>query len=59
MKITVTRTRMKGAAQMNVESHDSEFYRKQTIEMIQNVKRPDILIYIYKMTKYIVLEDED
>lgn len=43
---------------MNTENHDSEFYRKQTIEMVQNIKRLDILIYIYKMTKYIVLEDK-
>lgn len=44
---------------MNTENHDSEFYRKQTIEMVQNVKRPDILIYIYKITKDIIREDYD
>lgn len=38
---------------------DKEFYRKQIIEMVKNVKRMDILVYIYKMTKYIVAEDCD
>lgn len=36
---------------------EKEYYREQIIEMVKNVKRTDILVYIYKMTKYIVAED--
>lgn len=36
---------------------EKEFYRKQIIEMVQKIKRYDILIYIYKLVVDIVKED--
>lgn len=44
---------------MITKDHDIEFYREQTIKMLQDVKRPDILIYIYKLTKDIIHEDSN
>ena len=32
-------------------------YKKEIIEMIREIKRTDILIYIYKLTKDVILED--
>lgn len=36
-----------------------EEYRKQIIEMIENVKRKDILLYIFNITKDIIKEDKE
>ena len=36
---------------------ETEFYRKEIIEMIREINRTDILIYIYKLTKDVILED--
>lgn len=43
---------------MITEIQKGETYRKQSIEMIQNIKRPDILQYIYTIVKDIAQEDE-
>lgn len=34
-----------------------EFYREQIVEMVQNINRCDILIYIYKAVCGIIKED--
>ncbi len=36
---------------------EKEEYRKKIIEMVKNVNRKDILIYIFKITEDIVKED--
>lgn len=33
-------------------------YRNEIIKMVQNVKKLDILIYIYNISKDIILEDK-
>ena len=38
------------------KGHDMN-YKKEIIEMIREIKRTDILIYIYKLTKDVILED--
>ena len=39
--------------------NEKEEYRKQIIEMIENVKRKDILLYIFNITKDIIKEDKE
>ena len=39
--------------------NEKEECRKQIIEMIENVKRKDILLYIFNITKDIVKEDKE
>lgn len=37
---------------------NQEWYREQIVEMVQNINRCDILIYIYKLVIDIIKEDE-
>lgn len=37
---------------------EKEEYREKIIEMVKNVNRKDILIYIFKITEDIVQEDK-
>lgn len=39
--------------------NEKEEYRKQIIEMIENVKRKDIQLYIFNITKDIIKEDKE
>lgn len=39
--------------------NEKEEYRKQIIEMIENVKRKDILLYIFNITNDIIKEDKE
>lgn len=39
--------------------NEKEECRKQIIEMIENVKRKDILLYIFNITKDIIKEDKE
>ena len=38
--------------------NEKEVYKKQIVEMIENVKRKDILLYIFNITKDIIKEDK-
>lgn len=38
---------------------EKEYYREKIIEMVRDIKRQDILIYVFKLTKDIILEDYD
>ncbi len=38
--------------------NEKEEYKKQIVEMIENVKRKDILLYIFNITKDIIKEDK-
>lgn len=38
---------------------EKEYYRKEIIEMVQNINRCDILIYVYKLICDIIKEDND
>lgn len=37
---------------------EEEDYQNEIIKMVQNVKKLDILIYIYNISKDIILEDK-
>lgn len=39
--------------------NEKEEYKKQNVEMIENVKRKDILLYIFNITKDIIKEDKE
>lgn len=39
--------------------NEKEEYKKQIVEMIENVKRKDILLYIFNITKDIIKEDKE
>lgn len=39
--------------------NDKEFYREQIIEMVQKIKRFDILIYVYKLVDDIVNDNNE
>jgi hypothetical protein len=39
--------------------NEKELYRQKIIEMVRDIKRQDILIYVFKLTKDIILEDYD
>lgn len=38
---------------------EKEYYREQIIEMLQEINRCDILIYIYKLVVDIIREDDN
>lgn len=50
---------MRGYLMGGVFVNEKEEYRKQIIEMIENVKRKDILLYIFNITKDIIKEDKE
>lgn len=37
----------------------NEQYKKEILEMVNNIKNKDILIYIYNITKDIIKEDTE
>lgn len=37
---------------------EKECYRKKIIEMVEKIKKTDILIYIYKLVEDIIKEDD-
>lgn len=39
--------------------NEKEEYKKRIVEMIENVKRKDILLYIFNITKDIIKEDKE